>query len=266
MCKVVSASSEDKSLHLSGSPNARDFGGYPTNSGKKIRKGCLFRSGRLTDLTLSDQQRLQELNIKRIVDLRGVDESTANTSALNNISDLTVSHMPIEPGNYDEFMRRVDHQLLTYDMMFEQMKGIYRELALEHSKKFKPIFEMLLDTDGGVLIHCSAGKDRTGFAAALILLTLDVPRDTVMKDYMLSLLYYPPAGEVERLRKDYAQYFANIEDKEVLNAVLEVNEAYLLEAFSAVEEHFGDMNNYLESQLGVDDKCRQQLQEKYTHA
>ncbi len=252
-----------RNLDLVGTPNARDFGGYATSDGGHIRRGSLFRSGRLSDLTAEDQQRLQGLDVKTVIDFRGSEEAKISPSALDGLAGHTVRHLAIEHGSYGDFMRRVDRGALTYQVMHEQMRTVYRELAIEHGACFRQLFQLLINAEGGLLLHCSAGKDRTGFAVALIQYALGVPLELIIDDYLLTSRFYPPAGEVERFRRDYSEYFTGVDNPQVFSAVMEVSETYLFSAFDAIDEQYGDLDTYLEDVLGMTLSLRGELREKY---
>ena len=144
------------------------------------------------------------------------------------------------------------------------LKWLFRELALTQTHTYRRMFELLLDTeDGGFLFHCSAGKDRTGFAAALILETLDVPRDTIMEDYLLTAQYYPPKGELEYLASKYTESRADV-DLTAFQALMDTREEYLSAAYSAIEEHYDSVETYLREELGLGDAERELLKARYT--
>jgi protein-tyrosine phosphatase len=142
------------------------------------------------------------------------------------------------------------------------MCDINRELALSHQSSFKRVFEGLLtDPDAIVLVHCAAGKDRTGFAAALILLALGVELDVVMQDYLLTQRYFLPHEQIPALRDKYG--FDGVKD-EVLEPIVATRREYLQAGVDAMLEHSGSVEGYLLDAFGVGAVERQLLSERLT--
>jgi protein-tyrosine phosphatase len=108
--------------------------------------------------------------------------------------------------------------------------------------------EILAAPDARFLVHCAAGKDRTGFAAAIILLALGVPREVVMRDYLLTARYFQPERELDRLRQKYQLEHMVAE---AILPMLEVHEDYLGIALQHIDENYGSVEEYLEQALGV---------------
>ena len=157
------------------------------------------------------------------------------------------------------FTSQEERQVSAADME-EFMRDINSEFAIEHAPVYKKMFEKLLNDEAhGTLIHCSAGKDRTGFAAALILSSLDVGRETVMNDYLLTGEYFDIDREIERIAQKYNWSGAN----ETIRPMLAVQESYLLSAFEAIDKNFSSMDEYLEEMLGVGKSEKEYLQECY---
>ncbi len=240
-------------IPLEGSPNFRDLGGYEANCGRKLRYGKLFRSGVLARLTDEDVQRLQALNLTTICDFRRHEELERDPSRLPDAPAPRVVHLPIDPGSRTSFF---DHLGETGDLsaadreidMAQFMVDINRAFALEHHAEFKVMLDEIVELpqDGALLFHCAAGKDRTGFAAALIMMCLGVPRAQIEADYMLTAEYFYPDLELERLARKYADYGFQRIDPSVIRPMLEVRPEYIREAFNAIDEHFSSTDDYLQ--------------------
>jgi protein-tyrosine phosphatase len=144
--------------------------------------------------------------------------------------------------------------------MFAFMESINREFVHSQAGHFADMFARILD-DGAarVLLHCSAGKDRTGFAAALLLLALGVPRPLVMRDYLLSRHYFHPAQQLAQVRSKYG--IGHLDDAVIL-PLLSVEEAYLGAALAAVDAA-GGVDAYLQQELGVGPAERAQLAARF---
>lgn len=250
-------------LDLEGAPNIRDLGGYATSDGGSTRWGKIFRAGRLSALTEKDQSALAAFDLRVICDFRREDEYLRDVTDLGASARAAIHSLAISPGDHSRSIAESDFSQVTGDEMFNWMVMINRELALKQTSTYRRMFELLLDTDdGGFLFHCSAGKDRTGFAAALILSALDVPRQTIMEDYLLTAQYYPPKGELEYLASKYADEDSDL-DLSVFKALMDTREEYLGAAFAAIDESYDSVHDYLAAELGVDEKLRQRLKARY---
>ena len=188
----------DRILDIDGVSNARDFGGYYTEDGRQVRWRKLFRTGHLSGLTEIGVRRLKELNVNLVFDFRQRDEVAKYPSCLDAI-ELTVAQLPIEPGSILGFFRNLHHGEVNAERTARLMMDIYREFVLERNNRFAEMFRLIIREKPRLLIHCAAGKDRTGFAAAMILRALGVPAETVLEDYCLSNGLLPIEQEFERI-------------------------------------------------------------------
>ena len=174
----------DRIWRLQGAPNFRDLGGYPGHGGRPLRWRRLFRSDHLAGLTAADRERLAPLQLQRAFDFRGVAERAATPYQM---AGLTQHSLAIEPT----VVQRMNELAaagctLTAALMTELMSQLYRDLINDRADRFAQLFEHLIECDAPAVLHCTAGKDRTGVAVALVLLALGVPRDLVLQDYLLT--------------------------------------------------------------------------------
>jgi protein-tyrosine phosphatase len=238
-------------LTLEGAPNVRDLGGYKTADGRVTRWAKLLRAGRLSNLSSSDQNQLSKLNLQTVCDFRHHDECLRDATQLGDNSTATIHNLAINAGNQNNTVGKTDISLISPQQMALLMVEINRDLALQHTHTFRAMFRLLLNTEqGSFLFHCSAGKDRTGFAAALILAALGVPRDTIMEDYLLTAQYYPPEGEIDYLVKKYANDKSDV-DINIFKTLTSCREEFLNAAFSAIESQYQSIDHYLESAIGL---------------
>ncbi|QIB65224.1 tyrosine-protein phosphatase [Kineobactrum salinum] len=250
----------ERKLGMQGTPNFRDFGGYPGADGRRVRWGYLYRSGHLSRLTNRDLDLLQSLELDLVCDFRRDDERLASPNRLPPSRPPRVVSLPITPGSNAAVFAHGELDLGGRQPMFDFMVDINRDFVEAQAATYARMFrEILAQPDSRFLIHCAAGKDRTGFAAALILLVLGVPVERVMHDYMLTRRYYDPALEIERLRRKYG--FEDVPAEAVL-PMLEVHEAYLARAFDAIAE-YGEVTAWLEDVLGVGPAEREELRRRY---
>ena len=142
---------------------------------------------------------------------------------------------------FDQLLDAIDAEASAKDV-----KG------LDNADRFAALFALLLESDRPLVFHCTAGKDRTGFAAAMILLALGVPRDVVMQDYLLTNTHYrmPDASGSELPR-------------EALQVLWRVQEEFLNASLKAVDADFGGVQHYLVNKLGVGPREQARLAELY---
>lgn len=240
-----------RSLPLQGSTNFRDLGGYAGLNGRAVKWRRLFRSDHLAALTPADQERLAALGITRAVDFRGADERAAQSYALPGVAQYALSIEPAVVQRMQELLRS-GHALTPQDTV-RLMQDTYRGFVHDNAPRFAELLQLLLDSNTPLVFHCTAGKDRTGFAAALILLALGVPRSVVMQDYLLTnALYRRPQG-----------LGATVTPREVLEVIWRVQEDFLDSALHLIEAEHGGIDPYLERVLGLNEAARKRLVELY---
>ena len=246
----MSTSAPTRSLPIRGAINFRDLGGYTGHGGQQVKWRSIFRSDHLAGLTPADQSVLAQLGVTRAVDFRGQAESAAYAYALPGVA---YHPLAIEPTVVQRAMelQRSGRQLTAQDAV-ELMQETYRGFVHDNAARFAALFQLLLASDEPLVFHCTAGKDRTGFAAALILFALGVPRDVVMHDYLLTnSLYRRPAG------------MGSHAPQEVLAVLWRVQEEFLEAALHKVESEFGGLQPYLVDVLGVDAAAQKELASRY---
>ena len=239
-----------RSIALDGASNFRDLGGYTGHEGRPLQWRRLFRADHLAALSPQDLQVLAQLGITRTADFRGEYERDALPYALPGVATHTLG---IEPTVIARALQlQSSGQYITADHAVGLMQETYRSFINDNAARFSELFELLLESDAPIVFHCTAGKDRTGFAAALILLALGVPRAVVMQDYMLTNnLYRRPSG------------VASPAPQEVLDVLWGVQEGFLEVALHGVEVEHGGIDNYLERVLRINPAARARLAQLY---
>ena len=252
----------ERRFGMQGTPNFRDFGGYRTADGRQVKWGFLFRSGQLSSLSDQDLDLLASLELDLICDFRRLEEQQSDPSRLPQKRPPRIARLPIVPGSNSRFFEEAETQLQDGPgAMFDFMGEINREFAEGNSDTYARMFSEILQQDNArFLVHCAAGKDRTGFAAAIILLALGVPRDVVIRDYMLTGRYFTPEKELERLRVKYQMEHM---DAESIRPMLEVHEDYLERALNVIEQNYESVEHYLEDALGVGPEQLRVLRSRY---
>ncbi|MBR1189814.1 tyrosine-protein phosphatase [Bradyrhizobium sp. AUGA SZCCT0169] len=237
-------------LNLAGASNFRDLGGYLTRDGRTVRWRQIFRSNHLGHLTDDDAAVLRSLGVKSAFDFRG---TTERAEALCGLADITVHSLPVEP-TVVAALRAIaaGGTELSADHAVEVMRDSYRSYVQQNTPRFRALFAHLLEDRAPLVIHCTAGKDRTGFACALILHTLGVPDEVIAEDYLLTNQFY---------RRDPAAS-SDLPDhvKQVLGSV---QTAFLGAAFEAIDADYGDLEAYLRDGIGLGAKERAALAALY---
>ncbi|CAH0993284.1 hypothetical protein SIN8267_03432 [Sinobacterium norvegicum] len=254
----------ERRVRLTGSHNFRDLGGYQNDRGQQVRWGRLFRSGRLSGLTERDVMSLATLDLSVVCDFRQPSESLDHPSLLP-AKKPEVLDLSIDPGNLSNFFGEIIAGNLEPDDVAQFMQGINHELVLEHSHRYRQMFESMLETRGNMLIHCTAGKDRTGFGAKLILSALGVDRATIMKDYLLTNEYLPIEDEIRAIIAHYQHLTDAKIEPALLRPMFEVRSEYLQQAFDTIDKEFGSVELYLRECLGLDDAAFGQLRQDYLY-
>jgi protein-tyrosine phosphatase len=237
-------------LNLAGASNFRDLGGYPAKDGRTVRWRQIFRSNHLGHLTEADIETLRPLGLRSAFDFRGTEERTAAQCGLREIA---VHSLPIEPTVVAALRGRLaERATLSADDALEVMRDSYRNYVRYSTPSFRALFAHLVEDHAPLVIHCTAGKDRTGFACALILHALGVPDDVIAEDYLLTNRFYrraPVAGD--DLPDHVGQVLGSVEP------------SFLAAAFDTVSADYGDLETYLSDGLGVGDGVRARLQARY---
>ena len=240
-------------INVEGSINLRDFGGYTTQQGKTVKEGLLFRCGSMTDIPEHAFDDFASLDIGVICDLRSHEEAESSPTPAGGPFACRV-HIPIWPGSSTQFQETISKQNSgpSTDQFAEFMENVTREIARDHLEAYKQLIRELVSTDKGFLLHCSAGKDRTGFGAALILTLLGVDHDTVMHDYLVSTESSALFQRMkDRMLENLKEQGKNVKvDDDIIRVMSGVRAEYLLGAFEEIDNHYGGMSGYLE-EIGV---------------
>jgi protein-tyrosine phosphatase len=245
--------SPSRHLPLQGASNFRDLGGYVGHGGRRVRWRRLFRSDHLANLSAPDLAQLQELKITRSFDFRGHQESAAQSYDWPGTQRHSLA---IEPS----LVQYLHTQLKSGQPMGPQdavdaMQVTYQGFVRNNSDRFAALFTHLLAQDGPLVFHCTAGKDRTGLAAALVLSALGVSQDDILQDYLLTNALYrhdgaPSAGLA-------------LLSPEVMAVVWRVREDFLQASLQTIEADHGGMAQYLQQRMGLTDPLLERLRQIY---
>lgn len=246
----------ERVLPLEGGQNFRELGGYPTEDGRHVRWGLLFRSGSMQGLTPADFAYLQKVGIRTVVDFRSIQERSAEPV------DWPKAHGPkILSADYD-FDLLARHMTGLKDMKPDEMRArmvaIYPIILDQFNGQYRRLFEQLLAGNAPLAFNCSAGRDRTGVAAALVLTALGVPRETVIQDYLLTNRYFhlERAGHAAR---NWGEIPPAMREQ-----MLSSSRPSIEAIFSIIDRHPGGVHGYLRDKLGLDRLKIARLRSMYT--
>jgi len=249
----------ERRLPLSCCDNFRDLGGYRTADGRRVRWNRLYRANDLSKLSRQDFEYLSQLEVNLVCDFRSDRERLrkpdrmieATTPQLN----LAVDQMGVDPTEIQEKIRTGGMVALGIE---RTMLDAYRAFVTQHSDQWAAMFERIAHEENlPTLVHCTAGKDRTGFASALVLLALGVPVETVFDDYLLTNYYRQNFMRfVLRWAPLYSLFRTDPDD---LLPLLLAKREYLQASIDTMVENFGSIDGYLEVGLGLTPDKRAQL-------
>ena len=227
-------------LVLSGASNLRDLGGWPVADGRRVRPRRVWRSASLHGLTPEDIAQLAGTGLRTVCDLRGAQEAARAPSRLP--AGALAHPLPIEPFVGASLKDMLERGMATGEGATGLLRQAYLAYVTEHLEAYRRLFALLLEEERRpLLFHCSAGKDRTGIAAALILTLLGAERETVMADYGATDRFWrrdhPLPPEVPRAAAD---------------AILATHPALLEEALDTVLGRFGSVEALAQRGLGLD--------------
>jgi len=252
------ADSSQRQVKLKGAVNFRDLGGYKAAGGKHVRWDRVYRSADISKLSDSDMAVLQDRHIASVVDFRGTQESKQAPDRLNPGMDYILC--PAGSDNtMGDWMKTI--AAIKTESGGDSMMRVYYSKTEFLADRYKPFFDKLLalPDNQALLFHCTAGKDRTGIGAALLLYALGVPYDTIMADYTATNYYR--AGENERMVRGMVQGMHIAEP--LARGMMGAKREYLETSFAAIRKDYGSIDNFLQGPIGLDESRRKALREKF---
>jgi protein-tyrosine phosphatase len=253
-------------LLLAGATNFRSLGGLPGAGGRCIRPHVLMRADRLTGLTSDDWRTLAGTGIATICDLRSDSERAEHPNRVPAQLALRELHCDIRNDlRADPALPRLLANDPTARGAERVMIEIYRRFPAYMGSTLATLVERLLAGGAPLLVHCSAGKDRTGFVVAMLLHALEVPDELIRQDYLASRAWPGAASHRASLEARLGAIIPSHELPAAVDTVLDVRDAYLDAAMEALRVEFGSVLRYLETAAGVDarriDRLRNDLLE-----
>ena len=249
-------------INFDGIENFRDFGGYATASGQRLQNGRLFRSANHAYATDEDLAKLRDLGVSVIVDLRRRREREREPSRRWEGFAGQVIENDID-GTYADWAEALTAGgPIDAAWFYEDSLSYYHRAPHEprHVDLFRRYFQTLAEADGALVVHCAAGKDRTGMICALTHHIAGVHRDDTMADYLATNDEARMAKKIGFLGPWITELTGRVLDDAALRQAVSVNEAFLAEAFKVMEDQHGGVDAYLEQVLGVDAALRARIE------
>ncbi len=256
----------ERLLPLEGGRNFRDLGGYRGAGGRQVAWGKIYRSGVMNSLTNADFDYLSALGVKVICDLRSSQERASEPSSYLKSGKAKVVTFDYNMASMAK-LAGATTRAQAIDV-FAEAYGVFLETLTPH---YTDLFARLVANEGPLAFNCSAGKDRTGVGAALILSVLGVPRETIIADYALTQVYVPPAYYKKQMAGGTNSSGVNVQQAqamarlppEVLDVILGSDPAVMRQALAAVDAKHGGPVALAKARYGLTDKKIARLRALY---
>ena len=275
---MYTANYKEQKVTLDGVPNARQLGGYPAADGKRVINNKIIRTGALSGASEKAAELLSEkYKIKNVVDFRMTMETQimpdpeikgAEYHHISVLEDFPMDEKTLEL--YRKFLAEKELGA-RYSMMLESdftidMRDIYKALAFSKTGKagYKYFFELALESgeSGGLLFHCTQGKDRTGIASALLLSALGTDKKTVIRDYLMTNTACEPM--LDKIKKAVKEYTDNEKVLEMAMFFESVDESYITCVLDTMSKEYGSPLGYIQRELGMGGADIKMLRDMYT--
>jgi protein tyrosine/serine phosphatase len=248
-----------------GVTNFRDFGGMPTQDGRRVRRGRLYRSGHHALATDADLERLAALELAMLVDLRRPAERLRDVARRpKGFAAVVLEHQgPVENAVAPHLAFVADPDATTEQVNAGMQTG-YRGYPFDphYQRMYRDYFNLLAELDGPVLVHCHAGKDRTGVLCALTLEVLGVSRADIYADYLETNRMNRADERLAEMAKAFEATHGRPVSEDFLRYMMAVHPEYLDAAYAAIEEAHGDVPGYLKAVLGIDEAVLERIRGK----
>ena len=241
-------------LAFEGVDNFRDYGDYATHHGARLTRGVLFRSAHHARATEADLRKMAGLGLATIVDLRRKSERDREPSRRPASFNARVIENDIGDVGVAPHMTFVANNELTPESVRGFMIEEYRRIPFEprHLDLYRRYFQAVAAAEGPVVIHCAAGKDRTGILAALTHHLIGVHTDDILADYLLTNTAIGMDQRIPLMKQAIADGIGREPTEAAARVAMGVDEAYLAGAIAAIEGRHGSIDAYLQAVLGVD--------------
>ncbi len=270
-----------KRIPLEGTINTRDLGGYKTKDGRSIKFKRIIRTDCLSHVTKKDIEYIQNiLNAKIEIDMRGFRELREEPN--KEMPFLKFYHLPIQeeleegldmnPHTHFEVEDKDINGTIEYLFRMDKNGDITTSFEKNYRNMLKPFGQKQYarflhicqkNKEGSILFHCADGKDRSGLAAAILLLALGVDEETVLIDYLKT---NENTKEKAEKREDYLRNICHIQDETVIQSIKTiagVRKNWMEAAFDEMKKQAGSIDSFLENNLNLSKEDRKELQDNY---
>ena len=239
-------------LKLTGVTNFRDIGGYPVDGGHKIKSGVIFRSGELSGLTETDQQAIAALNIRYEIDLRRDTERSAAPSRWGKEAPQVV-WISIDPARNGDARKRQLSELQNSAQAKTLLRQATATIAIDGAAELGKVFGELAKGDEPALIHCTAGKDRTGVTIAVLMTLLGASREDTYHEYMLSNELVDEQLQRQKTREQSGKDAFRLSGlaPDVIRTVMGTDPSYLDAMFAEITAKYRSFDAYRRDGLGI---------------
>ena len=238
-------------IELSGAVNFRDLGGYRTEDGRRVRWQRLYRSDSLADLSDDDLDVLASLGLRSVCDLRHESERVKRPDRLPSRSPAVLHQIGFFPHRAEALFQQLAARTISAPEVEEFLRDAYRAFPISQAATYRAVLEMLIADEAlPALIHCTSGKDRTGWGIAVIFMALGVSRQVIVDDYVLTNEY----------RRDLAFMIGEGVDPQVQAALKQAHPSYIAAAFETIDRAWGSDAAFIEDGLGFNPESRKRLQ------
>ena len=255
-----------RSLNLAGAANFRDLGGYKTADGHWTRWGQVFRSNNLASLTEKDYDLLASLNLKLVCDVRVNSERTAQpTRWQGKEPEFFLTPIGDDATIQNASATFLQNSAASQTSLVSETRG-YEQFVSEYAGQYDKVFHRILAGGLPSVFHCSAGRDRTGTFAAMLLTMLNVPRETVVQDYMLTGKYLLSDTAIDKMASDL-QKSMHLPQKPpiaLMRERLEMKRSVIESTFRVIDERYGSFDNFRRTMLHISDAEQDQLRRLLT--
>ncbi|ACT04666.1 tyrosine-protein phosphatase [Paenibacillus sp. JDR-2] len=247
-------------LPLEGVFNFRDMGGYRTEGGRKVKKGLLFRAAELTGLTPEDHRILEAYNLRHVFDYRNRGEAEQKPDP--QIGQAVNIRIPANAAAEDApslDLEKVFASGLHNQFSENMLHDLYAALPIRNDS-YKKLMELLANPEANLPLvqHCAGGRDRTGVGSMLILLTLGVPYETVLEDYLLSNV---TLEKFHQQMFDMAAKYVSAEELRKIEEAMLLQEMYLKATLDSIIREYESFDRYLLEEFGIDEAMKQRIQD-----
>lgn len=251
----------DRRVALHGALNFRDVGGFFAADGRKVRRGVLFRSDALSRLTDEDLRTIDRLGLQTIVDLRTAQERSSEPDRLPPGSSVRCVHLPMRDPTIPDSRLRLLVRLAYHGASTDfdaLLRKHYAAFAFQCTDSVGALMRLLADQASlPALVHCTAGKDRTGFTMAVLLLSLGVPAEDVLADHVISNELLRPL--IPRYLRSLRWLSLGRVSAAQAMPLLEARAEHLEQVVAQICDRYGTIGHWLEQACGVDRQVQRRL-------